>query len=222
MIRSDHTVNLFVARHAEAQKNIEKRHGGGNQTLTALGIEQARDIGYQLLISGLVVVGNVRVVHQPEERSRNTAVLVNQIVKGELIEEEPDFQGIGLGTRVGMSEDELAIVHPDLSKALNEWVAGKGFNIPSAEGSEPMEEFAERITRGLHSQVASTDLGEALAIVGTTSSLTMINHILSEDGEFCRDRYLYYGAPLGSVACWEIFQNKPVRLTGMDKEKRYE
>lgn len=217
MIRSGHAVNLFVARHAEAQKNIEKRHGGGDQTLTTLGIKQARDLGYQLLSSGLVVLGNVRVVHQPEERSRNTAALVNQIVEGELTE-EPDFQGIGLGERVGMSEDELSKAYPDLSKALDDWIAGKGFNIPSAEGGEPMEEFAERIKRGVHTQVTSTVPGEALAIVGTTSSLTMINHMLAEDGEFCHDRYLYYGASLGSVACWEISQDRPVRLTGMDKE----
>lgn len=217
MIRSEHVVNLFVARHAEAQKNIEKRHGGGDQTLTALGIQQARNIGYQLLSSGLVIVGNVRVVHQPEERSYNTADVVNQIVEGELTE-EPDFQGIGLGTRVGMSEDELAAAHPNLSKALDEWVAGRGFNIPSAEGSEPMEEFAERVTRGLHFQVASTDPGETLAIVGTTSSMTMINHILTEDGEFCHDRYLYYGAPLGSTASWVISHDRPIRLTNINKE----
>ena len=156
-------------------------------------------------------------MYQPEERSRNTASLAHQIIEGELAE-EPDFQGIGLGERVGMSEDELTRAYPDISKALDDWVAGRGFNIPSAEGGEPMEEFVERITRGVLTQVASTDPGEALAIVGTTSSLTMINHMLAEDGKFCHDRYLYYGAPLGSIACWEIFQDRPVRLTGMDKE----
>lgn len=217
MIRSDRTMNLFLARHAEAQKNVEKRHGGGDQTLTDVGIKQAQGIGYSLLSSGLVVVGNVRVVHQPEERSKHTATLMSQIVDGKLTE-EPNFQGIGLGKRVGLSEDELVKTYPDLSRALDDWVAGKGFNIPSAEGGEPMESFAERIARGIDTQVASTESGEALAIVGTTSSLTMINHMLAEDGEFCQDKYLYYGPPLGSVAYWEISQGRPVRLTDMDKE----
>lgn len=212
MIRSEHPTTLVIARHAEAQKNIDKRHGGGDQSLTETGVQQALAIGSALLSSGLVTFNHVRVVHQQEGRSKNTAAIVHTVIGGTL-NEEPAFNGIGLGQRAGMSEAELSASYPDLSKALEDWAVGMGFNVPSVEGGEPMQDFSDRINSGLHSQIKATDRGDTLAMVGTTSSLTMINHLLVEDGDFRRDKYLYYGAQLGSIACWQISQDRPARLT---------
>ncbi len=212
MIRSVNPMTLVVARHAEAQKNIDKRHGGGGQTLTEKGVQQARAIGNSLLSSGLVVMSQLRIVHQPEGRSKNTAAILKSVLDGTLTE-EPGLNGIGLGKRAGMSEVELAESYPALTKALDEWAVGKGFNVPSAEGGEPMEDFASRISHGLNRQIELTRPREALILVGTTSSLTMINHLLVEDGEFRHDKYLYYGPQLGSVVCWQISNEIPLRVS---------
>jgi len=214
MIRSTKTTEMFLIRHAEAQKNIEKRHGGGNQNLTETGVLQAKTIGQFLLNKYINDSVELHIVHQPEERCKNTAYIIGSIVKSKLIE-EPDFRGIGLGKRAGLSEQELNEVNPELSKALEKWAAGGPFDIPSSKGGEPMEDFAERIYRGICNQINRLEPSDPIALIGTTSSLTMINHLLETDGEFNRNNYQLYKSQPGSVACWKLSSGMPTKLNNL-------
>lgn len=216
MIRAPRPMRLHVARHAEAVKNIEKRHGGGDQRLTPRGERQARGIGHYLLNNLGVELGEVSVVHQPEGRSESTAKHVGEIVAARRITRCNDLVGIDLGVRNGLSEAELAEQFPAVTAGLADWMANKGFHVPDVPGGEPMDDFAKRIRRGMTENIANATPDMDLVMVATTSSLVMVHHLLDRDGRLSTDNYDFVSMPLGSVSTWQLSDNEqPSRLTNM-------
>jgi broad specificity phosphatase PhoE len=213
MIRKASLLDLYLLRHAEAYKNLAKVHGGGDQRLTPTGENQARTLGHFLLRTRGGAEG-LRIVHQPEGRSEATAQHIGGVVSKAIVE-VPDLVGVRLGVAGGLSEKELEERHPEVATALAAWRANKGdlSQRPRVSGSEPMEEFAERIRRGLVSSIEACDPGDSLAIVGTTSTLNMMNHLLANDGEFVRPRYDFIEFPLGSLTTWRISLETPAQIT---------
>ncbi len=216
MIRAPQTMRLHVARRAEAIKNIEKRHGGGDQRLTPRGERQARGIGHYLLENLGVELGEVSVIHQPEGRSELTAKHVGEIVAARRITRCDDLVGINLGVRNGLSEAELAERFPEVTAGLANWMANKGFNVPDVPGGEPMDDFAVRIRRGMIENIPSAAPNGDLVMVATTSSLVMVHHLLDQDGTLSTNDYDFVSMPLGSVSTWQLSDNEqPMQLTNM-------
>ena len=213
MIRKDTPLKLYLLRHAEAYKNLAKVHGGGDQRLTPNGENQARMLGHKLL-ELLGENESLKIIHQPEGRSISTAQRVGSIVAQQIIEVD-DLVGVKLGIAGGLSEHELAKQYPEVAAALADWRSNKG-NLearPHVPGSEHMEEFAERILRGVTSSIAACTPGESLAIVGTTSTLNMMNHLMINDGEYVRADYDFIEFPLASFATWQISNERPQQIT---------
>jgi broad specificity phosphatase PhoE len=218
MIRAAQSMRLHVARHAEAIKNIEKRHGGGDQRLTSRGERQARGIGHYLLDNMGVELGEVSVVHQPEGRSESTAKHVGEVVAARQITRCDDLVGIDLGVRNGLSEAELAEKFPEVTAGLADWTANKGFHVPDVPGGERMDDFANRIRRGMTESIASAARYGDLVMVATTSSLVMVHHLLDRDGTLSTDNYDFVSMPLGSVTTWQLSDNEqPMQLTNIVK-----
>jgi broad specificity phosphatase PhoE len=208
MIRKTTSLDVHLLRHAEAYKNLAKVHGGGDQRLTPTGEAQARTLGgYLLRIRG---AEGLHVVHQPEGRSEATARHVGNIATRATVE-VPDLVGVRLGVAGGLSEKELAERYPEVAAALIAWRTNKGDlgSRPRVPGSEPMEEFADRIRRGLVTSIEACEPDGSLAIVGTTSTLNMMNHLLVNDGEFDRASYDFIEFPLGSLATWRVSDEPP-------------
>lgn len=211
MIRKENPLDIYLLRHAEAYKNLAKVHGGGDQRLTPTGEGQARTLGnYLLRLRG--GPEGLQIVHQPEGRSESTARHIG-LVAARGIVEVTDLVGVRLGVAGGLSEKELIERYPEVAAALTAWRTSKGdlSARPRVPGSEPMEEFAERIRRGLVSSIKSCEYDQALAVVGTTSSLNMMNHLLIHDGEFDRANYDFIEFPLGAIASWRISSKIPVQ-----------
>jgi broad specificity phosphatase PhoE len=211
MIRKANPLDVYLLRHAEAYKNLDKVHGGGDQRLTPTGEQQARTLGsYLLRLCGSAE--GLQIVHQPELRSEATARHVGVVATRTTVE-VPDLVGVRLGVAGGLSEKELAERYPEVAAALINWRTNKGDlgSRPRVPGSEPMEEFAERIRRGLLSSIEACEPGSSLAVVGTTSTLNMMNHLLVNDGEFVRPSYDFIEFPLGSLAAWQISSEAPVQ-----------
>ena len=216
MIRTPRPMRLHVARHAEAIKNIEKRHGGGDQRLTPRGEGQARGIGHYLLNTLGVELGSANIVHQPEGRSATTAKHVGEIIASRRVEQSDDLVGINLGVRNGLSEAELAERFPDVSAALAEWRMNKGFRVPDVPGGEHLEDFAARVGRGLSGSIEGAEQSDDLVMVATTSSLVMVHHLLSRDGALSPPDYEFVDMPLASVSTWQLSDaEQPVQLTNM-------
>lgn len=208
-LRNTEEIPLYLIRHSEAYKNLNRVHGGGDQRLTTRGIRQANLLGAYLLNS-VSRVSKLHVVHQPEGRSRATAAQIAAITKRPIVESK-DLEGVKLGVAGGLTEHELNIRFPEVAEALQSWRTQKGSlnRRPHVPGSERMEEFALRIRRGLQTSLESCPRLGTLAIVGTTSTLNMMNHLLANDGEFRRERYDFIEFPLGSLACWQISSKPP-------------
>ena len=211
MIRKAEPLNIHLLRHAEAYKNLAKVHGGGDQRLTPTGESQARALGGHLLRMG--GVERLQIVHQPEGRSEATARHIGMVTTRSVVE-VPDLVGVRLGVAGGLSEKELAERYPEVSAALIAWRTNKGDlgSRPRVPGSEPMEEFAYRIRRGLTSSIEACGRDSSLAIVGTTSTLNMMNHLLVNDGEFERPNYDFIEFPLGSLATWRVSNEAPQQI----------
>lgn len=208
MIRRSDIVGVGLLRHAEAYKNLAGVSGGGDQRLTPAGERQAQALGgYLLRLHGSSE--GLYIVHQPEERSEQTARHIGAISVRPLVE-CPDLLGVGLGVAAGLTEKELFERFPDFAAAMAAWRAKGGLSgRPKVLGSEPMEEFAERIRRGLVSSIEACEPGGLLAIVGTTSTLNMMNHLLAHDGQFERGSYEFVSFPLGSLSVWRISGEAP-------------
>ena len=211
MIRKESPADLFLIRHAEAYKNLSGVHGGGDQRLTPKGINQARLLGN--FISNQLNFGDeLKLVHQPEERSRNTAINIGLVAIQDIVEVK-ELKGVSLGVAGGLTAKELLEKYPEVAEALSAWRENKGdlSARPRVPGSEPMEEFAGRICGGLQTSLELCESGQNLGIVGTTSTLNMLNHLLINDGVFDRDHYDFISYPLGSVSSWKVSINPPVQ-----------
>lgn len=155
----------------------------------------------------------LRIVHQPEGRSEATARHVGDVATRAIVE-EPELVGVRLGVAGGLSEKELAERYPEVAAALVAWRTNRGDlgKRPRVPGSEPMDEFAERIRRGLVSHIETCEPNDSLAVVGTTSTLNMMNHLLVNDGEFDRATYNFIEFPLGSLATWQVSDELPRQI----------
>lgn len=198
MIRAKHKINLHLVRHAEAYKNLARVHGGGDQRLTEMGIHQADNIG-RYLLSQIDSSDKLGIVYQPEGRTEATAKRIGLVTMSSIVC-EPQIKGVGMGIVAGMSEEELAKKYPEVSAGLMSWRNSEGtLKRPEVPGSEPMIDFAERIGQGLYTNVDNIPEDGFLAIIGTTSSLVMLKHLLTHDGFFDRPGYEFSESPLGSV-----------------------
>ncbi|MBQ3320718.1 histidine phosphatase family protein, partial [Candidatus Saccharibacteria bacterium] len=196
---------FFVVRHAEAQKNIEKMHGGGTQDLTERGIDQLKRS-----IRDLEVVTRKQKAHvfyQKEGRSEETAKIISRQIGAEMTMAEQIY-GVGLGVIASLNEDELKIQYPEVSRILENWKnnGAKLDDYPDVPGREHMMDFARRIKEGLL-RILKPDTD--IIIVGTTSTINMLNHLMSTNGEFVRDKYNFVLFPFSGINGWRLYKDKP-------------
>lgn len=195
---------LFIVRHAEAQKNIEKMHGGGVQDLTDRGVMQLLDSIEDLKS----VLRNQKslVFYQKEGRSEKTATIIGEKLnlRPKMVEQ---IYGVGLGIIADLNEDELRIRYPKVSQILENWKnnGAKLDDYPDIPGREHMVDFADRIKAGLFDiLVPATDI----ILVGTTSTINMLNHLMVTNGEFIHDRYNFVSFPFSGINGWYIIKDK--------------
>jgi broad specificity phosphatase PhoE len=199
--------NLYLMRHAEAYKNLDKMHGGGNQELTELGREQARRRGAYLLWLTSESGSSLDIFHQAEGRSEKTASIVGEELGlvSRLVEK---ISGVGLGIIADLNEDQLAEQYPEVAAILDNWKTGgaKLQDYPDVPGREHMNDFAQRIGEGMQYALEGDN---DVVIVGTTSTLNMMNHLLENDGAFDVDRYDFVTFPLAGMDGWILSKDFP-------------
>ena len=203
IMRTTSSADLILIRHAEAFKNLARVHGGGDQRLTPSGENQAKRLG-QYILSINEQGADLNIIHQPEGRCKSTAEIIGHVASCTLVE-ALSLRGVGLGATEGLSEVQLEKQYPDVATALTKWRQNKGGlgMRPKVPGSERMEDFAVRIMNGLTDLFNTSEEGKSLAIVGTTSTLNMVNHLLINDGNFSRSNYDFIEFPLGSFTKWQ-------------------
>jgi broad specificity phosphatase PhoE len=146
-------LTLYFSRHGQTQANLEKRFSGKRDTpLTALGREQAREIG-QVLKRELGIRPAIACVASPLQRAKTTM----EIARGalELPREgyttDPRIQEIDLGGWDQLTDEEARALDP----AYYDRRAGDKWNVP-ALGGEDYEEVAVRLTAWIASLKTDT------------------------------------------------------------------
>lgn len=95
---------------------------------------------------------------------------------------------------------------------MSKWRAGgaKLEDYPDIPGREHMDDFATRISRGLQKILQPHT---NVIIVGTTSTINMLNHLLQENGSFVKERYDFISFPFSGVNTWQLSLVNPPRKT---------
>jgi broad specificity phosphatase PhoE len=121
---------FYMIRHGQTEANAAERMAGSlDSPLTALGRDQAR--AARDVVAALSVKP-VAVFHSQLSRARDTAMIINEVLKVEMFE-DPDLAEIHAGEWEGVPYD--ACRH-----FLDDWA--------QAPGGETPHEFFERIKRG--------------------------------------------------------------------------
>jgi probable phosphoglycerate mutase len=141
-IQLPHGLTLYFARHGQTQANLEKRFSGKKDTpLTALGREQAREIGL-VLKRDLGPEPAVACVASPLQRACTTM----EIARGVLglppggYTTDPRIQEIDLGLWDQLTGEEARALDP----AYYDRRASDKWNVP-AMGGEDYEDVANRL-----------------------------------------------------------------------------
>ncbi|NRB16069.1 MAG: phosphoglycerate mutase family protein [Rhodobacteraceae bacterium] len=166
---------IRLLRHAEAQKNVENRHGGSGSGLTENGLIQ---------ISNYVVLNshpqfqdasqNIYYVDRPQCKQSAITLAANYGTEPCVLGNIAPFH---LGVLEGLSEDEALQKHPEEASRISLWRAGlidiSELKLP---GSTDEREF---FRVGLLALKNLTKNLENIVIVGTRSILVLFWNILS-------------------------------------------
>ena len=210
-LRSKRPLHLYLIRHAEVVKNLHGQHGGGDETVTERGLQQIAEHAQRFSGSTSLLIA-----YQPDVRSRETALrLAEHLRENREISvkarEIPAFKGINMGAVAGLSDKDLTLRYPRVALSYLFWRAGCSLRRPKIAGAESIADFATRILHGLEQLLAARST--AVLVVGTTSTLLTLHHLLSNDGTLRRQAYRYYSLDFGAVAQWRIAVDAPPRST---------
>ncbi len=191
---------FFIIRHAEALKNLEKMHGDGTQDLTPNGVEDL--INSAQILKEHIDINNTIIYYQREGRSEKTANIMAEELNVD-VKKVDDIYGVGLGIIAALNEDELQKRYPGVAKILENWKNNSANldDYPDIPGREHMNDFAARILKGMSSILQPSS---HIVVVGTTSTINMMNHLLVNDGIFIREHYDFISFPFVGINGWVL------------------
>jgi broad specificity phosphatase PhoE len=146
-------LTLYFTRHGQTQANLETRFSGKKDTpLTALGQEQAREIGL-VLKRELGIRPEIACVASPLQRARTTMEIARRVLElpADGYATDPRIQEIDLGEWDQLTQNEARAIDPAYydRRAADKW------NVP-ALGGEDYEDVAARLTAWIEGLKADT------------------------------------------------------------------
>ncbi len=164
---------VYLARHAESQKNVIDMHGGHGGILTCKGRAEALEIANQILRRE----GSVDVIaYVPVVQCQETAVIVAEKLGLKPLRLSM-LSPLNLGIFDGLTSDEMKSLDPAAYERLEDWRMGKieliDLNIPEGED---VGNFWERGLLGVNTLL---DLGNKCIFLGTRSTCILLHNIFS-------------------------------------------
>lgn len=112
---------LTLLRHAEAHKNVSRKHGGPGSALSPKGVEEARRIG-QIFAGRKLISPLIKAVRKPQ------CVETAEILASEGQYEDyqvVDLPTFSLGVVDGLSDENVRQGYGEISLLLEKWRAGE-------------------------------------------------------------------------------------------------
>jgi 2,3-bisphosphoglycerate-dependent phosphoglycerate mutase len=155
-------VDLIVVRHGQSTWNDERRWAGqADPPLTDLGRRQAVDLAVRCRGAGIDAVATSDL-----SRARETGLIVAQALGLAPPAEFPDLRERWSRTISGLKGEEIEARYPG---ALTAWRDGASTDLPG--DSEPFDDFAARVLRGLQAAAGLADLVLVVAHAGLFRAL---------------------------------------------------
>ncbi|WP_114102780.1 MULTISPECIES: histidine phosphatase family protein [Thalassospira] len=163
---------IVLVRHAQAEKNVQDRHGGSGSQLTEKGRTQAKTFASDLR-DYFGKISRVLVIPKPQCLETASIICADINVEPEVTELLPPYN---LGILDGLSRTEARERFPAHALAMDRWRRGldeiQMLKIPNA--TEPSEFYKN----GQHFLSYLEQEGEQCVFVGTRSTLVLMWNVL--------------------------------------------
>ncbi|MBB4422207.1 broad specificity phosphatase PhoE [Bradyrhizobium sp. CIR48] len=164
-------MKLFLARHAECEKNLIGIPGGSGAALTQVGRNQAQVLAREV---GLLGLRPALIVACPTIQTIETAQIVSDEIQVPVVE-SADLRSIHLGVLAGLPISQARLLHPASSFSMDEWRAG---TIELCDLQvEDMEDPVSFYCRGVKYVLDYIQRQETELIIATTSILILMQNL---------------------------------------------
>ena len=210
-IVSEHVI--IIARHGESLKNVQDRHGGPGEPLTAKGKEEVDNLVSS--ISKISVQPRIIYCSNIPQVLETARILSDSLIAKITFDER--IRPLDLGVLSGLSREEALQRYPGPAELMEKWRRGEieigQLEIPLAEG---LEAFWKR---GL-SFIDSIKYQKGLdIIVGTRSILTLLISILLKRGIEPGGGYKAIEIPSGGFATFALHNDSHHALQDLSNLK---
>lgn len=193
---------IVLLRHGQSKKNVKGINGGVGESLTALGISQAKEAAIKMipLFSGedLCIFASTS-VHTIE-----TANILGDVLNAP-VEKPVDFFRLNLGIVDGLSEQEINKQYPDIYENLSLWRKGlidiKALSIPKMESYQM---FWERGIKLLETFPKDKNI----ILVCSNSLMILLTHILLGNNPATTNKYRHISIPNCGIIAFDNIDNK--------------
>lgn len=186
---------LFLVRHGESQKNLQRKHGIVESTLTTKGKHEVMDI--------LRLFSEIKFQQRPtlffskiSYQALETVRIIERNLDCNCVESDM-LAPISLGVISGLTEIECKKQFPEISLNIEKWIQGKidisDFIIP---GAESVSDFWNR---GLcFVEYVKAYSSPAIVIGDRSIIILLLNHLLKKN-IFTNGCYQYFSIPTGGL-----------------------
>lgn len=182
---------IILIRHAEAQKNLEDRHGGLGSHLTERGREQVICLGRYLRPQIERSTSVILVGHQLPQVSETVESLADTLSTVSITWDER-LRGLNLGILAGLSRTEALERAPEAAERLELWRSGHlQINALQIPGAEAIDSFQSRLRSVLDEWSHCSEEDTVLAVC-TRSTLIMLCNLLIQQTRFNYQDYKAY------------------------------
>lgn len=216
--------HLYLVRHAEARKNVEGRQGGHGSELTREGMAQARRLGAYLAEEESGHGHKAVVCYHAVAQVQETATSIANVL-GWPMEQDERLRGLHLGRLAGLTPSEARRADAAAVDRLDRWARGKlRIDQLALPGAEDLGRFRRRVADCLD-QVMRSYEHACLILVGTTSTMIMLQNLLVLGAAFSYELYRSYPFANGSVCQWTLLpgsvtQDLPSFVPSTDPRRR--
>lgn len=193
---------IVLLRHGQSKKNVKGINGGAGESLTALGISQAKEAAKKLM--SISSKKDLCIFASTSVHTIETANIIGDALNAP-VEKPVDFFRLNLGVVDGLSEKEIEEKYPAVYGNLLLWRKGlidiKSLSVP---GMESYKAFWERGVKLL----MDFPKDKNILLVCSNSLMILLAHILLGNDPMTTDKYRHITIPNCGIIAFDKIDNE--------------